>query len=125
MDTLNNHHVFVQPARTLASLSADHEAQVFVDHSGRRARCVRLVGAGMAGLCCLWLTGLVIGMAGFANFPTVRSPFRLLPALARVDATRATARRMQARELVSDRSPIVSVRSPIVSVRSPRLARES
>ena len=79
----------------------------------------------MAGLCCMWLTGLVIGMAGFASFPTVRSPIQLLPALARLDATRATARRMQARELVSDRSPIVTGRSPIVTGRSPRLARES
>jgi hypothetical protein len=116
MDTPDNHDVFLQPERTLASLSADHEALVFVDHSGRRARWVRLVGAGMAGLCCLWLSGLVIGMAGSANFPTVRSPIQLLPALARVDAARATARRMQVRELVSDRSPIVS---------SPRVARES
>jgi hypothetical protein len=118
MDTPKNHHVIVQPELRLASLSAEQEALVFVDHSGRRARWVRLLGAGMAGLCCLWLTGLLIGMAGFANFPTVRSPFRLLPALARVESTRAAARRVQARELVIDRSPIVSGRSP-------RLARES
>lgn len=65
----------------------------------------------MAGLCALWLTGLVIGIAGFANFPSIPSPVRLLPALARVDATRAAARRIEARELLSDRSP--------------RLARES
>jgi hypothetical protein len=105
MHTSSNHDVFLQPERTLACRIADNEALVFVDHSGRRARWVRLVGAGMAGLCALWLTGLVIGMAGFANFPSVRSPIRLLPALGRVDATRATARRMEARELVSYRSP--------------------
>jgi len=122
METAGNDGVYVQPEQTLAWWIADQEAPVFVDHSGHRARWVRLAGAAMAGLCALWLTGLVIGAAGFANFPSMPSPVRLLPALARVDATRVTAlthidatraaaRRIEARELLS--------------ARGPRLARES
>lgn len=106
MDTVSRHADSVHPDRSATWRITDREAQVFVDHSGRRARWVRFVGAGIAGLCALWLTGLVIGMAGFANFPSVRSPIRLLPALARVDATQATARRVEARELASARSAV-------------------
>ena|ERR1700677_3347680 len=133
MATAGNHDVYVQPEDRLAWRIAAQEAPVFVDDSGRRARWVRLAGAAMAGLCALWLTGLVIGTAGFANFPSVPSPVRLLPALARVgptrltaldrvdgtrvtalarvDVTRAAERRLESRELLSDRDP--------------RLARES
>jgi hypothetical protein len=102
MDTVSNHGVYVQPERPLAWRIADYEAQVFVDHSGRRARAVRILGAAMAGMCALWLAGLVIGMAGFSGFPSVPSPVRLLPALARVGTVPGATRRVQARELASD-----------------------
>lgn len=105
MDASSKRGVYVQSDRSVGWRIADQEAQVFVDHSGRRARRVRIVGAAMAGLCALWLTGLVIGVAGFTGFPAVRSPFRLLPSLARIDTTHAAARRVEARELVLARAP--------------------
>ena len=47
-----------------------HEAQEFVDDSGRRALGVRLVCFAIAALCAFWLIGLVIGMVGFSGFAT-------------------------------------------------------
>jgi hypothetical protein len=40
------------------------EALVFVDHSGRRARGVHLIGGLVVALCTLWLVGVVSGMVG-------------------------------------------------------------
>ena len=74
---------------------------MFVDHSGRRARRVRIVGVAVAGLCALWLAGLVVGSAGFSDFPAARPPIRALPALARVAVARGTGRTVEARELVT------------------------
>ena len=75
-------------------LLSGHEVPVFVDHSGRRARRVRVAGALLAGLCALWLAGLVMGMAGFSGFPVVRSPIGGLAALARAGIARAEAREL-------------------------------
>jgi hypothetical protein len=44
------------------------EAQVFVDDSGRRARCVHLAGFVLVGACAFWLVALTLGMVGFAGF---------------------------------------------------------
>jgi hypothetical protein len=53
------------------------EALVFVDHSGRRARSVHLIGALVVALCTLWLAGVVSGMVG-SGFPGGRlQPFHL------------------------------------------------
>jgi hypothetical protein len=102
MDTSDKQPVSVRSDAPVTWRITDHEAQVFVDHSGRRARAVRIVGAAMAGLCAVWLAGLVIGMAGFSGFPAGRSPIRVLPTLARVGTVPGATRRVQARELASD-----------------------
>jgi hypothetical protein len=60
-----------QPSSTKPSsawLTNGHEAQVFVDDSGRRALGVRLACVAAAALCAFWLTALVVGMVGFSGF---------------------------------------------------------
>jgi hypothetical protein len=94
MHAINDRHVSTcseAPATLRAespaiSLAGGHEPPVFVDHSGRRAHGVRAVGAVMAGLCALWLAGLVMGMAGFSGFSAAHLPIvGGLSSLARAD----------------------------------------
>jgi hypothetical protein len=73
-----------------ARLGGD-EALVFVDHSGRRARGVRLIGAIVVALCTLWLVGVVSGMVG-SGFPGGRLQFLHLHAAAGVHAERGEIR---------------------------------
>ncbi|MGI8557357.1 MAG: hypothetical protein ACR2ND_03440 [Solirubrobacteraceae bacterium] len=47
------------------------EQQVFVDHSGRRARRVALLGATCAVLAAVWLLALVSGSFGFSTLPAI------------------------------------------------------
>jgi hypothetical protein len=49
------------------------EPQVFLDHSGRRARRVSAAGVLAAVLSAGWLGGIVGGSAGFASLPALRS----------------------------------------------------
>jgi hypothetical protein len=49
------------------------EPQVFLDHSGRRARRVSVAGVLAAVLSAGWLGGIVCGSAGFASLPALRS----------------------------------------------------
>jgi hypothetical protein len=49
------------------------EPQVFLDHSGRRARRVSVAGVLAAVLSAGWLGGIVGGSAGFASLPALRS----------------------------------------------------
>jgi hypothetical protein len=67
------------------------EALVFVDHSGRRARGVHLVGAVVVALCTLWLAGVVSGMVG-SGFPGGRLQLLHLHAAAGVHAARGEIR---------------------------------
>ena len=47
------------------------ERQVFLDHTGRRGRRVRVAGAGMAVLSAGWLAALVTGSIGFSSLPSL------------------------------------------------------
>jgi hypothetical protein len=47
------------------------ERQVFLDHTGRRGRRVRLAGAGMALASAGWLAALVTGSLGFSTLPSL------------------------------------------------------
>ena len=49
------------------------EPQVFLDHSGRRARRVTVAGVLAAALSAGWLVGIAGGSAGFASLPALRS----------------------------------------------------
>ena len=69
------------------------EALVFVDHSGRRARGVHLIGALVVALCTLWLAGVVSGMVG-SGFPGGRLQLFHLHATSRVHPLRGTAREL-------------------------------
>ena len=92
MDARQAQRDLAPPESALPWLIGGHEAPVFVDHSGRRARGVRVVGAAMAALCALWLVGLLLGMAGFSGFPAGRLPIGGLPALARAGLARVELR---------------------------------
>jgi hypothetical protein len=48
---------------------AEHEVQVFVDDSGRRARRVRGAGLAVVATWSFWFVGLMGGMVGFGGFP--------------------------------------------------------
>jgi hypothetical protein len=49
------------------------EPQVFLDHTGRRARRMRVLG-GLAALTAAgWLGGVIGGSAGFASLPALHS----------------------------------------------------
>jgi hypothetical protein len=74
-----------------ASRLGGDEALVFVDHSGRRARGVHLIGAVVVALCTLWLVGVVSGMVG-SGFPGGRLSLLHLHAAARVHAARDETR---------------------------------
>jgi hypothetical protein len=74
-----------------AWLTSGQDAPVFVDHSGRRARGVRLGGLAAAGVCAFWLAGLTVGMAGFSAFPTIGLRVLSHAAVARQLALRADA----------------------------------
>jgi hypothetical protein len=80
---------------TSSRLGGD-EALVFVDHSGRRARGVHLIGALVVALCTLWLVGVVSGMVS-SGFPGGRLQLFHLQATPRVHAWR-----VDTRELVSE-----------------------
>jgi len=69
------------------------EALVFVDHSGRRARGVHLIGAVVVALCTLWLVGVVSGMVG-SGFPGGRLQLFHLHATSRVHPLRRDAREL-------------------------------
>jgi hypothetical protein len=69
---------------------------VFVDHSGRRARGVLLIGAMVVALCTLWLLGVVSGMVG-SGFPGGRLQLLHLQATPGVHAWHGNTR-----ELVSE-----------------------
>jgi hypothetical protein len=47
------------------------ERQVFLDHTGRRGRRVRLAGSGLAVASAGWLAALVTGSLGFSNLPSL------------------------------------------------------
>lgn len=70
-------------AATATPLGDGQDDQVFVDDSGRRARGVRILSVVAALLCTFWLSGLIVGMAGFSGFPIVN-----LPVIAHIAATR-------------------------------------
>ena len=72
------------------SLLGGDEALVFVDHSGRRARGVHLIGAVVVALCALWLVGVVSGMVG-SGFPGGRLQLFHLQASSRVHPWRGNA----------------------------------
>ena len=76
------------------------EALVFVDHSGRRARGVHLIGAVVVALCTLWLVGVVSGMVG-SGFPGGRLQLFHLHATSRVHPLRRDARELLAESAVS------------------------
>ena len=69
------------------------EALVFVDHSGRRARGVHLIGAIVVALCTLWLAGVVSGMVG-SGFPGAHLQVLQLHAAQRVHPTRGETREL-------------------------------
>jgi hypothetical protein len=69
------------------------EALVFVDHSGRRARSVHLIGAIVVALCTLWLAGVVSGMVG-SGFPGAHLQVLQLHAAQRVHPTRGETREL-------------------------------
>jgi hypothetical protein len=85
------------------------EALVFVDHSGRRARGVRLIGGLVVALCTLWLVGVVAGMVG-SGFPGARPQVLQLHAAQRVHPTRG-----QTRELLVENAAIREQESDVVS----------
>ena len=102
--------------RTLALLEAappsrlgGDEALVFVDHSGRRARGVHLIGALVVALCTLWLMGVVSGMVG-SGFPGARLQMLQLHAAERVHPTRG-----ETRELLVENAAIREREADIVS----------
>lgn len=68
MDGLSAQRARARPQSPSAWATSGHEAQVFVDDSGRRALGVRLVCFAAAALCAFWLTALVVGMVGFSGF---------------------------------------------------------
>jgi len=84
--------------------TVDPETPVFVDESGRRARAVRGAAITVCALCALWLGGLVVGVSGFARFP---SGFPAGPQLiagvpvARTPGPRSAIRLVARRELAS------------------------
>jgi hypothetical protein len=80
-----------RPEPPAAWLTSGQDAQVFVDHSGRRARGVRVAGLAAAGVCAFWLAGLTVGMAGFSGFPTIGLRVLSHAAVARLLALRADA----------------------------------
>jgi hypothetical protein len=87
--------------------TSGHEAQVFVDDSGRRARRVRLAGFALAGACAFWLAALTLGVVGFAGFPTQ------LPKLARTAGARLVPPRTEA---VADQRETAAPRRKLVYV---------
>jgi hypothetical protein len=98
MDVLSTHRIHARPEprasepllapeSPAAWLTSGHEAQVFVDDSGRRARRVRLAGFALACACAFWLAALTLGMVGFAGFPA-RLPTLAHKGIARPAATR-------------------------------------
>jgi hypothetical protein len=69
MPILEHAHRLPSPAPGRAD--AAHEAQIFVDDSGRRARRVRMAGLGLVVACVCWLGALTVGMAGFTGFSPI------------------------------------------------------
>ncbi len=98
MDAIDDGDVRMLSGPAVRCRIGDPEAPVFVDHSGRRARGVSIVGAGIAGLCAMWLAGLLIGVAGFSDLPAGRSAIGSLPALTRMGIAQGPARRAEVRE---------------------------
>jgi hypothetical protein len=86
MNGSSEQRVLARPESPATWRTSGHEAQVFVDDSGRRALGVRLVCFAIAALCAVWLTGLVVGMVGFSGFATPR-----LAALAQGSVTHRTS----------------------------------
>jgi hypothetical protein len=106
------------------------EALVFVDHSGRRARGVYLIGAVVVALCTLWLVGVVSGMVS-SGFPGGRLQLFHLQATPRAHAWRGNTRELvseslAAREREADavstgpRSPCPTARAGGVPAVAPR-----
>jgi hypothetical protein len=77
------------------------EPPVFADHSGRRARGVRVAGFAVAVLCAVWLGALMAGMAGFSRFPPARPAIHALHGPADPDVVRARIPRAEQHELIS------------------------
>jgi hypothetical protein len=86
MNGSSEQRVLARPGSPATWRTSGHEAQVFVDDSGRRALGVRLACFAIAALCAVWLTGLVVGMVGFSGFATPR-----LAALAQGSVTHRTS----------------------------------
>ena len=59
------------PSPKAGGADGAHEAQIFVDDSGRRARRVRMAGLGLVVACACWLGALTVGMAGFTGFSPI------------------------------------------------------
>ncbi len=75
------------------------ERQVFLDHTGRRGRRMRLAGGGMALLSAGWLAALVTGSIGFSTLPSLPAPATVLAAKPAAPLVRvATTRRRRASE---------------------------
>jgi hypothetical protein len=86
------------------------EALVFVDHSGRRARGVHLIGAVVVVLCTLWLVGVVSGMVG-SGFPGARlHALQLHAALPHLHPPR-----VETRELLAENAAIREREADLVS----------
>lgn len=106
-----------QAARPQASgvwRATGREEPVFLDHSGRRLRLMRVAGAGFACAAAAWLAALVSGALGFASLP---GPAPLTAAVVRVPAPvvvhrRAAPARRRAAPLLADRDPVVVRRRP-------------
>ena len=83
------------------------EALVFVDHSGRRARGVHLIGAIVVALCTVWLAGVVSGMVG-SGFPGGRLQLFHLQASSRVHPWRGNAGELVT-ESAATREPVFTM----------------
>jgi hypothetical protein len=104
MDVPAAQHAFARPESPAVWLTSGHEAQVFVDDSGRRALGVRLACLAAAALCAFWLMGLVVGMVGFSGFPTTpRVPVLAQRSLTRPPAPRRRVEVAAVREIAADR----------------------
>jgi hypothetical protein len=110
-----------RPESPAAWWTSGRDTQVFVDHTGRRARGVRVAGIAAAALCAFWLVGLTVGMAGFSGFRAVGLHELARAGLARHGLHRAATLRADA---IADRSALAQRRVASVASRGREAAVE-